>query len=96
MHQRYGPLTEMSTAPSNRTYLLGLALIASLGGFLLGYDTAVISGMIGFVKDKFSLDAVMEGWYVSSALVGCIGGVAIAGFLSDTFGRKRILLFSKP
>ena len=94
MHQLYGPFTEMSTAPSNRTYLLGLALIASLGGFLFGYDTAVISGTIGFVKDKFSLDAVMEGWYVSSALVGCIGGVAIAGFLSDTFGRKRILLLS--
>ena len=80
--------------PSDRKYLLGLALIASLGGFLFGYDTAVISGTIGFVKGKFALDAVMEGWYVSSALVGCIGGVAIAGFLSDKFGRKRVLLLS--
>ena len=81
-------------AASNRKYLLGLAVIASLGGFLFGYDTAVISGTIGFVKAKFGLDAVMEGWYVSSALLGCIGGVAVAGYLSDAFGRKRILLFS--
>lgn len=79
---------------SDGKYLLGLAVIASLGGFLFGYDTAVISGTIGFVKDKFALDAVMEGWYVSSALVGCIAGVSIAGTLSDAFGRKKILLLS--
>jgi MFS transporter, SP family, arabinose:H+ symporter len=79
---------------STRNYLLCLVLIASLGGFLFGYDTAVISGTIGFVKEKFALDAVMEGWYVSSALVGCLVGVAVAGFLSDRFGRKRILLLS--
>lgn len=80
--------------PSSRRYLLGLALIASLGGFLFGYDTAVISGTIGFVKDKFGLDAVMEGWYVSSALVGCVAGVSAAGYLSDRFGRKRVLLLA--
>ena len=81
-------------ASTDRKYLLGLAVIASLGGFLFGYDTAVISGTIGFVKGKFGLDAVMEGWYVSSALVGCIAGVAVAGYLSDKFGRKRVLLLS--
>ena len=42
-------------------YLLRLAIIASLGGFLFGYDTAVISGTIGFVTDKFGLGPVMEG-----------------------------------
>lgn len=79
---------------SRRRYLLGIAVIASLGGFLFGYDTAVISGTIGFVSDKFELDAVMEGWYVSSALVGCVAGVAAAGYLSDRFGRRRILLLA--
>ena len=72
----------------------GLAIIASLGGFLFGYDTAVISGTIGFVTDQFSLDTVMEGWYVSSALIGTILGVAMAGVLSDRFGRKEILILS--
>ena len=83
----------MSTG-SDRSYLFFLVLVASLGGFLFGYDTAVISGTIGFVKEKFSLDAVMEGWYVSSALVGCLAGVSVAGYLSDRFGRKWTLILS--
>jgi sugar porter (SP) family MFS transporter len=86
--------TTAMNVPSSYRYLLKLAFIASLGGFLFGYDTAVISGTIGFVKEQFGLDSVMEGWYVSSALVGCIGGVSIAGFLSDRFGRRRVLLLS--
>ena len=76
------------------TYLFFIALTAALGGFLFGYDTAVISGTIGFVKSKFALDAVMEGWFVSSALVGCIAGVSFAGELSDRFGRKKALIAS--
>ena len=71
-----------------------LAIIAALGGFLFGYDTAIISGTIGLVKTQFNLSAVMEGWYVSSALVGTILGVSVAGILSDKFGRKNMLLMS--
>ncbi len=68
-----------------------LAFVASLGGFLFGYDTAVISGTISLVKSKFALDAISEGWFVSSALVGCIIGVSFAGYLSDRFGRKPVM-----
>ena len=71
-----------------------LAMIAALGGFLFGYDTAIISGTIGFVKTQFHLNTVMEGWYVSSALVGTILGVSGAGLLSDGYGRKNILIMS--
>jgi SP family arabinose:H+ symporter-like MFS transporter len=77
-----------------RLYIIWLAIIASLGGFLFGYDTAVISGTLAFVRTQFGLAATMEGWYVSSALVGCIAGVSVAGWLSDKFGRKMILLLS--
>jgi MFS transporter, SP family, arabinose:H+ symporter len=78
----------------NRGYLLMLAIVAALGGFLFGFDTAVISGTEGFVKDKFQLNALAEGWFVGIALLGCILGVLIAGFLSDGFGRKPVLLLS--
>lgn len=75
-------------------YLVLIAFIAALGGFLFGFDTAVISGTITFVKAKFVLDTVAEGWFVSSALVGCIIGVSVSGFRSDSFGRKKVLMIS--
>ena len=75
-------------------YVLGVSIIAAQGGFLLGYDTAVISGAIGFLQRHFDLNATWTGWAVSSALAGCIIGVLIAGSLSDKFGRKKVLIFS--
>ena len=78
----------------NNKYVFGLACIASLGGFLFGFDTAVISGTTDLVKDQFELGDLLQGWYVSSGLVGCVLGVVIAGFLSDRFGRKKSLILS--
>jgi len=78
----------------NLAYVIFLSAVAALGGFLFGYDTAVISGTIGSVAAQFGLNDVTTGWYVGCALVGSIGGVAIAGKLSDYFGRKVVLLFS--
>jgi len=78
----------------NLSYVIFLAAVAALGGFLFGYDTAVISGTIGSVAAQFSLNDVSTGWYVGCALVGSILGVAVAGKLSDYFGRKVVLLFS--
>jgi SP family arabinose:H+ symporter-like MFS transporter len=71
-----------------------IAAVAALGGLLFGYDTAVIAGAIGFLKTKFELNAAMEGWAVSCALIGCIFGAMAAGVLSDLFGRKKTLLFA--
>lgn len=75
-------------------YFTGLCLIAAIGGFLFGFDTAVISGAIDLVTEQFRLDAMMKGWVVSSALVGCVIGSAVGGSLCDRFGRKRVLVFS--
>lgn len=75
-------------------YLLGICLVATLGGLLFGYDTAVISGAIGFLQTRFDLSPAMKGWAASSALLGCILGVLIAGLVSDKLGRRRALILA--
>lgn len=78
----------------NIGYVTFLSIVAAFGGFLFGYDTAVISGTIDQVSTQFNLDSIQQGWYVGCALVGSIIGVAFAGFLSDRFGRKFTMLLS--
>ena len=84
----------MNFSKNNITYITFITIVATLGGLLFGYDTAVISGAIGFIRNYFDLNSTMMGWVASSALVGCIAGCAMAGYLSDRFGRKKILILS--
>lgn len=84
----------MNNVNSKPISLLTITLVASLGGFLFGFDMAVISGVLPLVQKQFILSAAQEGWFVSSALVGCIIGVAFSGELSDRFGRKKPLLIT--
>ncbi|RFS21425.1 MFS transporter [Chitinophaga silvatica] len=72
--------------------LLLITFIATLGGLLFGFDMAVISGALPFVTDQFQLSDSAQGWFVSSALIGCMVGVAFSGGLSDRLGRKRMLM----
>jgi MFS transporter, sugar porter (SP) family len=78
----------------NIGYVIFLSVVAALGGFLFGYDTAVISGTIAQVTSLFSLDSIQQGWFVGCALVGSIIGVMCAGVLSDHFGRKKTMILS--
>jgi len=75
-------------------FLIGACLVASLGGLLFGFDTAVISGTVERVTQQYGLSPILEGWFASSALVGCIIGAAVAGFFGDRFGRKPTLIVS--
>ena len=81
-------------AQNKSAYLFIITLVASLGGFLFGFDMAVVSGILPLLQKQFALSAFQEGWFVSSALVGCIIGVAISGELSDRLGRKKPLLLA--
>ncbi|HUT10103.1 MAG TPA: sugar porter family MFS transporter [Thermoguttaceae bacterium] len=73
-------------------YVCVLASVAALGGLLFGYDTAVISGAIGFLQVHFDLDPQLwKGWAAACALIGCAVGAGAAGLLSDRLGRKRVL-----
>lgn len=75
-------------------YLVLICLVATLGGLLFGYDTAVVSGAIGFLETKFNLSPTWVGWSASSALAGCVLGAALAGMSSDRFGRRKVLIAS--
>jgi sugar porter (SP) family MFS transporter len=66
-------------------------IVAALGGFLFGFDTAVINGALPFFRDHFELDKVMEGWAMSSAIFGCILGAIGVGRLGDKYGRRYML-----
>ncbi|MEG0252678.1 MAG: MFS transporter, partial [Muribaculaceae bacterium] len=78
----------------NLGYVIFLSVVAAIGGFLFGYDTAVISGTISSVKVQFGLNSIQLGWYVGCALAGSIGGVVFAGALSDSIGRKKTMLLA--
>lgn len=78
----------------HKGYVLKISLVAALGGLLFGYDTAVISGVIGSLQKKFELSTLMMGWAASSAIWGCIAGVLIAGVVSDKIGRKKTLIIT--
>lgn len=73
-------------------FVTKVSLVAALGGLLFGYDTAVIAGVIGYLQQRFELSPMMTGWAASSAIWGCAVGAMAAGYLSDRFGRKKVLI----
>ena len=74
-------------------YIYAISAVAALGGLLFGYDWVVIGGAKPFYEKFFSLsDPSQQGWAMSCALVGCLIGALVSGWLSDRFGRQRLLI----
>jgi SP family arabinose:H+ symporter-like MFS transporter len=80
----------------NFPYLLSISLISAMGGLLFGYDWVVIGGAKPFYEPFFGIAGtpVLQGWAMSCALIGCLAGALLSGWLSDRFGRKRLLILS--
>ncbi|MDR5896482.1 sugar porter family MFS transporter [Larsenimonas suaedae] len=68
--------------------------LAALAGLLFGMDIGVISGALPFIKQEFHLSTGMEGWIVSSMMVGAAVGAFFAGGISNRFGRRKAMLYS--
>jgi SP family xylose:H+ symportor-like MFS transporter len=83
---------------NNRIYVIAVTFVATLGGLLFGYDTAVISGaeksIQAYLIESQGLSTLIHGLTISSALIGCIIGGLFSGILASKFGRKKTLLFA--
>lgn len=78
--------------PSYSPILYIIALVASLGGLLSGFDMGVISGALLFINQTWTMTPLEQGWLVSSAIAGSVIGAAANGYLADIYGRKKIIV----
>lgn len=77
---------------SNTAYTAKVALIVALGGFLMGFDASVISGVVGFIGPEFELTKIQIGWAVASLTLTSTIAMMTAGPISDRFGRRPVLV----
>ena len=78
----------------NRGYVTRTALIVALGGFLMGFDASVISGVVKFIESQFDLTKIELGWAVSSLTLTATLAMMVSGPLSDRLGRRTVLFFA--
>lgn len=91
-------MSKVAESRVNKVYLWLICLVATLGGFLFGYDWVVVGGAKEFYEAHFGIygDGMesLKGWGTSSALIGCIVGAVVCSFVSDRLGRKRLLILA--
>ncbi|MBN1987550.1 MAG: MFS transporter, partial [Prolixibacteraceae bacterium] len=86
----------MEVVKFNKRFIIGITLVSAMGGLLFGYDWVVIGGAKPFYERFFDITQSpnLQGWAMSSALIGCLFGALFSGYLSDRFGRKIPLIFA--
>ena len=83
---------QSSVALYNYKYIISISFVSALGGYLFGFDFAVIAGALPFLREQFALTPVWEGFLTGTLALGCIVGCLIAGNVADKYGRKPGLL----
>lgn len=86
--------TSSTAISGSLLYVVGISLVAALGGFLFGFDMIVVSGTIKSITKLFQLDNFWLGWATSCCVFACIPGAAFAGKLADVSGRKKVLILT--
>jgi SP family arabinose:H+ symporter-like MFS transporter len=86
----------MHTQSYNWIFLIRISLVTAMGGLLFGYDWVVIGGAKPFYEPFFGIadNTALQGWAMSCALIGCLAGAVISGWLSDRMGRKKLLILA--
>ena len=83
---------DTSSESTNTGFILFITIVATIGGFLFGFDSGVINGTVDGLQTAFNSESVGTGFNVSSMLLGCAVGAFFAGRLADQYGRKSLLL----
>jgi SP family xylose:H+ symportor-like MFS transporter len=83
---------QIATEKFNHSYIISISFISALGGYLFGFDFAVISGALPFLKAQFALSALGEGFLTGSLALGCMAGSVAAGRIADHYGRRPGLM----
>lgn len=86
----------MKNSKFNKQFILGITAVSAMGGLLFGYDWVVIGGAKPFYERFFEITTSphLQGWAMSSALIGCFLGALSSGFFADRFGRKLLLIIA--
>ena len=87
----------MQNISSERTrnfYIFKITLVASVGGFLFGYDLVIIAGALPYLSEYFQLSPAMKGFAVSSAILGCIAGPLFGLWFTERLGRRKTMMIA--
>src|SRR5271157_4608126 len=79
---------------TNLVFIILITLVATIGGFLFGYDSGVINGTVDGLRQAFHSNSIGTGFNVACMLLGCAVGAFFAGWLADKFGRRTILIIA--
>jgi len=84
-------VSALDSEKNHTLYIIVISCIATIGGFLFGFDSGVINGAVDGLRGAFDADSVSTGFNVASMLLGCAGGAYFAGRMADRFGRRTIM-----